>query len=66
MTLSKMMKEIYFTFYVLLLELYHQQNDDQMKSKLKNLIMMNEELEWEMKDIVEKWFLNEKTKYLIK
>ena len=64
--LLKMMKEIHSTFHILLLEFYCQWDSNQMKSKLENLIVMNEELEWEMKDIVEKQFLNEKTKYLIK
>ena len=64
--LSKTMKEIHSTFYISLLELYCQQNNDQMKSELEDSVVINEELEWEMKDIVEKQFLNEKTKYLIK
>ena len=43
--LSKTMKEIHFTFHISLLELYCWQNSDQTESRLKDLIMMNEELE---------------------
>ena len=52
--LSKTMKEIHFIFHILLLKLYCWQDNNQTKLKLENLIVMNEELEWEMKDIVEK------------
>ena len=62
----KMMKEIHFTFHVSLLKLYCQWDSDQTESKLEDLIVINEELKWKMKDIVKKQFLNKKTKYLIK
>ena len=63
---SKTMKKIHSTFHVSLLKFYCQWDSNQTKSKLKNPIVMNEELEWKMKNIIEKQFLNEKTKYLIK